>query len=103
MTVQKVHQPPETLRNSIRSGELVQPGDRIAVVTVSQGERILVVTQVDEETIRGDGLEIPIDEVVALEKRKISAMRTGLAVYSGLALIPYGVLGVLIVGSMLGF
>ena len=69
MTVQKVHQPPETLRDNIRNGDLVRPGDGIAVVTVNQGERILVVTQVDQDSIRGNGVEISIDEVVALEKR----------------------------------
>ena len=102
MTVQKVHQPPEALRESIRSGELVGPGDRISVVTVSKGEQTLIVTDIDQDTIFGAGIEVPIDEVVALEKQNISPARTGLAVYGGLALVPYVFWGLMIVGSMLG-
>ncbi|MDE0421493.1 MAG: hypothetical protein OXK76_11505 [Gammaproteobacteria bacterium] len=102
MSVQKVHQPPEALRENIRSGELVGPGDRIVVVTATEGEKTLVVTEIDQDTIFGDGVEVPIDEVVTLEKRRISPARTGLAVYGGLALLPYAFWGLVIVGSMLG-
>ena len=102
MSVQKVHQPPDELRENIRSGELVGPGDRISVVTVSEGELILVVTEIDQDTISGDGIAVPIDEVVALEKRKLSPARTGLAVYGGLAILPYAFWGIVILGSMLG-
>lgn len=101
-TAQKVHQPPDALRENIRSGDLVGPGDRIAVVTVTEGEQTFVVTDIDQDTIFGDGIEVPIDEVVALEKRRISAARTGLAVYGGLALVPYAIWGLLLVGGMLG-
>ena len=102
MTVQKVHQPPDVLRDNIRSGELVGPGDRIAVVTVTEGEQIFVVTDIDQDTLFGDGIEVPIDEVVALEKRRISPTRTGLAVYGGLAIVPSVLWTFVILGSILG-
>ncbi len=61
-------------------------------------------TDIDQDTLYGDGVEVPIDEIVALEKRKISPARTGLAVFGGLALLPYVFWGIVIVGgSMLGF
>ena len=94
MSVKKIDQPPETIRENIRSGDLVQPGDRIGVVRVSQGERVFVVAEVDKDSIRGEGLEVPIDDVVALEKRSIDPLRTGLAVYGGYIVALFALLGV---------
>ena len=103
MTVEKVHQPPATLQENIRSGELARPGDRIAVVTASQGERIMVVTEVDQDSIRGDGVEVSIDEVVALERRKVSAGNTALAALGVVyVMIPLAIGGVFLIGTVLG-
>lgn len=102
MSVKKVDRPPEAIREGIRSGDLLQPGDRIAVVSVSQGERIFVVTEVAEDSIRGEGLEVPIDDVVALEKRSIDPVRTGLAIYGGYGVAYFAVLGVVYLGAVLG-
>ena len=81
MRVEKPDHPPEALRDAIRGGELVQPGDRVAVTSVGGGEQVLVVAgiDIDNDTIRGAGAEIPIEEVTALEKREFSPVRTGLA------------------------
>lgn len=102
MSVKKINQPPEAIRENIRSGDLIQPGDRIAVVSVSQGERIFVVTEVAEDSIRGEGLEVPIDDVVALEKRSIDPVRTGLAIYGAYGVALFAVLGVVSLGAVLG-
>ena len=100
MNVQKVYQPPATLQENIRGGELVQPGDRIAVVTASQGERIFVVTDVDQDSIRGEGVVVPIDEVVALERREIAAGKTALAALGIYMLLPVAALGLIILTNV---
>ncbi|MCY3623933.1 MAG: hypothetical protein OXH68_19760 [Gammaproteobacteria bacterium] len=102
MSVKKVDQPPEAIRENIRNGGLIRPGDRVAVVSVSQGERIFVVTEVDDDNIRGEGLEMPIDDVVALEKRSIDPVRTGLAIYSGYGVALFALLGAVYLGAALG-
>ena len=80
VTFEQVEVPPDTLREAIRAGELVKPGDRVTVATPSLGERTLTVAEVDEDFIRGEQTEIPIEEIVFLEKRRINAWRTGAAV-----------------------
>ena len=83
MSVQKIDLPSKELQDEIRSGGVVRPGDRIAVVSVGLGEQVFVVTAVDQDVIRGESVEVPIDEVVTLEKRKVAPVRTGLAIYGG--------------------
>ena len=102
MNIQKVDQPPGTLQQNIRDGELIHPGDRIAVVSSRLGERIFVVTEVDEEAVHGQGIEVPIDDVVALEKREFDPLLTGLAIYGGIWMLPFAFFGVLIFASLLG-
>ena len=79
MSDEKPDYPPEALRDAIRGGELVRPGDRVAVTSVGGGEQVLVVAGIDDDTIRGVDAEIPIEEVTTLEKREFSPVRTGLA------------------------
>lgn len=99
MSMEKVGRRPDTLRDGIRSGELVQPGDRIVVVTESEGERTMVVTDVDQSAIHGEGLAVPIDDIVALQKRRFSPLRTAGAV----AAVPVGAfLGGFLIG-LLGY
>ena len=98
ISTQKVEQPPTSLREAIRSGELVAPGQHVTVVSTSRGELAFRVTEVDRNAIRGDDVEVPINEIVALQKHRVDLLATaGLAV--GLyALIGVGVfLGVLLV------
>ena len=102
MHVKKVDQPPEAIRENIRNGDLVQPGDRIAVVSASKGERIFVVSEVDNDSIRGEGVEMSIDDIVALEKRSIDPVRTGLAIYSGYGAALFALLGVVYLSAALG-
>ena len=88
VTVQKADASPETLRQAIRTGELVEHGDRVVIVTPSMGEQTLKVTEVDEDFIRGEKTEIPIDEIVFLEKRSVDPIKTaGVAVGGYLGLI----------------
>lgn len=102
MSVKKVDQPPEAIRENIRNGGLIRPGDRVAVVSVSQGERIFVVSEVDDDNIRGEGVEMPIDDVVALQRHSIDPVRTGLAIYGGYGVALFALLGVVYLSLALG-
>ena len=100
VSVQKSDIPPESIRDQIRSGELAQPGDRVSIVTKTTGERVFTVTEVDQEVIRGNGIEVPIDDVVAVTTLGLDVGRTLLAaggIYVGL-----GVLAALAVAVALG-
>ena len=57
----------------------MQPDDRVAVTSVRGGEQVLVISEIDDDIIRGADAEIRIEEVLALEKRRFSPVRTGLA------------------------
>ena len=102
MSVQKIDLPSKELQDEIRSGGVVRPGDRIAVVSVGLGEQVFVVTAVDQDVIRGESVEVPIDEVVTLEKRKVAPVRTGLAIYGGAFLVGMAVVVLFYVGLLLG-
>lgn len=77
---------PEELRTAIRAGQLIQPGDRVSVVTSALGERKLIVAEVDVDVIRGtlageqsadgDELVVLIDEVVSVRMRKVDVGRS---------------------------
>ena len=95
MSVQKLDLPPESLQDGIRSGNVVRSGDRVRIVSKSQGDLKFVVTTVDQDSIHGELVEVPIDDVVVLEKRKIAPVRTGLAIYGGAFLVGASAVGVL--------
>lgn len=67
---------PEALRAAIRAGDVVQPGDRVSVVTTEAGERDVFVVAVDADHIRATPvrrqqqgeLSVPIDEIVSVQK-----------------------------------
>jgi len=86
-TVNRVDMAPAVLRDELRAGEVVKAGDRVTVVSEVQGDLTFVVTEVDAESIRGESVDVPIDEVVALEKRSFAPLRTGAAIYGGTYLV----------------
>lgn len=77
---EQIPRPHEAVRDNIRKGELVKPGDWV-VVTANQQEFVFRVTEVDDHAIHGAQVEVPIDEVVALkvvdsESARLTRMRT---------------------------
>ena len=104
-TLQPTQLPPEELRYGIRSGELVQPGDEISVVTLDGAEYVLVTHDVDDDVIRGElsggeAITVAIDDLVALRTREVDSARTGLALAGGS--IALGLLAALLGGYLLG-
>ena len=77
-SMQQVELPPEELQAQIRQGTLIQPGDRVRLVTEDEQEYRFEVTSVDRQSIGGDGIRIPIDEVIAVRTRELSTGKTAL-------------------------
>jgi hypothetical protein len=89
-TLQPMADNAETLRNELRSGEAVQPGDKVRIVSRDGLSRLLIVTALDQNTLKGHpegvGTEdavvtIPIDDIVFMEGKKVSVGKT--AAYTG--------------------
>ena len=77
-SMQRVELPPEELQAQIRQGTLIQPGERVRLVTEDQQEYRFEVTSVDRQSINGEGIHVPIDEVVAVRTREFSTGKTAL-------------------------
>ena len=97
ISTQKIEQPPSVLRDAIRNGEVVEPGQHVSIVTTSRGELEFRVAEVDRNAIRGKDVEVPIEDVVALQIRSVDVLATaslaagwyvltGVAVYLALVL-----------------
>lgn len=77
-TLRPVAGPSEQIHEQIRAGSLVAPGDRIHVTTRDGTEQSFRVAEIGSDgTLVGREQRVPIDEIVALEKRKTSWVKTG--------------------------
>ena len=84
-TLQPIADNAVSLHTDLRSGEAVKPGDKVRVVTRDGLSRLLIVTALDKNTLKGnpEGVEtpgavitLPIDEIVFMEGRKVSVGKT---------------------------
>ena len=84
-TLQPLADNAETLRNELRTGEAINPGDKVRVVTRDGLSRLLIVTELDQYTLKGhpEGVEsedavitLPIEDIVFMEGKKISVGKT---------------------------
>ena len=67
---------PETLQEKILSGNIVNVGDRVKVVTADGVRSEFKVTAINENHILGKDIDIPIRDIVALETREFSGGKT---------------------------
>jgi hypothetical protein len=75
-TVSPVEMTPEQVQQKISAGELIAVGDTIKVAT-SEGEVYdFKVTAVTNQQILGDEVEIPIEDIVAIETKEFSVGKT---------------------------
>lgn len=110
--LQPVAMDPETLQEQISNGTVMHEGETVRVVTRDGASHLLVVTVVEEDTLRGHALgaragdvviEIPLDDILLLEKEKVNAVETtagsvGIATIlfaAALIIAPFAVLGAL--------
>jgi len=83
----------KTLHDNIRSGELIEEGDRVRLITKDGSSHVLKVTALSEHVLKGElegtgsPIEIQIDDIVVVEEERISAGKTTLAVGGGIVAI----------------
>jgi hypothetical protein len=77
-TVVPIEAPPEEVRRMIREEGLLEPGERVQLVTADGARHRFRVSAVDLDAgvIRGFEAVVSIDAVVAAETRKVAAGRT---------------------------
>ena len=79
-TLKTTEAPPEEVHRLIMTEDILKPGDEVKIVTTDGVAHEFRVTRIDRERglVVGDGDEIPIVDIVALETREISVGRTAL-------------------------
>jgi hypothetical protein len=100
-TLQPTEASPQEVQQLLLSGELLEPGDRVRLVTADEAVHTFRVTEVDRERgiVVGKDNEVPIANIVAVETRETSVGRTALLV--GGVGYGIGILVVLILGPAL--
>jgi len=92
-TFQPTEASPDQIQRLILSGELLEPGDRVKLVTTDESVRVhdfrIVEVDLDVGVVIGRDDVVRIPEIVALETRKLSWLRTGLLI-GGLVLAIQG-------------
>jgi len=90
---------PEEVQRLILTEDILKPGDEVKIVTTDGVAHEFVVSRVDRERglVVGNGDEIPIVDIAALETRELSVGRTvllaGGVAYVVLALLTLAVIG----------
>jgi|GEM_PF-1416522 len=84
----KVH--PDVLEQQLRAGRLVAVGDDVEIVTHDDQRHRFRVTGIDNNTIEGKAIAIPIDSIKGLKTREFSAEKTALLAGSVFALFMLG-------------
>ncbi len=103
-TLEPVNVPADELQQQLRSGTLVNVGDRVRLVTADETVHKFRVTEIslEQDLVLGRKAGVPIDEIVALETREVSVGRTslltggvgiGVAVLIAIAIAPAVILG----------
>ncbi|MDE0193754.1 MAG: hypothetical protein OXQ90_20580 [Gammaproteobacteria bacterium] len=90
ISIEKFEEPPPVLRDAIRNGDLVTPGQHVSVVTTSRGELAFRVTEVEGNAIRGREVEVPIEDIVALQTRRVDYLASAGVFVGWYALIGAG-------------
>ncbi len=77
---------PEQVQQKVTAGELAAVGDKIRATTTGGEVHLFRVTEVTAETILGERVSVPINEVMTIETLEFSAGRTAATVGGGIAL-----------------
>jgi hypothetical protein len=83
------------LAAQIRSGHVVARGDNVEIVTTDGRQHRFRVTAIDEGSVGGSGIAIPIDTIAQLKVRKFSDEKTAMLI-DGIAISVIGI-------ALLGF
>lgn len=89
-TMKPVEMPPEQVQQRISEGEIVEVGDTIKIATADDAVYKFKVTELTDLMIGGDGVDIPIDQVVAIETKEFSLGKT--AAFAGGATVVWAII-----------
>lgn len=103
-TLEPVNVPAAELQQQLRSGALLNVGDRVRLVTADETVHKFRVTEIslEQDMVLSRNAGVPINEIVALETREVSVGRTtlltggvglGLAALIAIAIAPAIILG----------
>ena len=100
-TFKTIEAPPEEVHRLIMTEDILKPGDEVKILTSDGVVHEFRVTRIDRERglVVGNGDEIPIVEIVALETREISVGRTVL-LSGGVAYVVLGLLTLVVFTAM---
>ena len=95
-TLQPVAGTPADLQQRLSSGALAERGNRVLILTSDGRTHEFKVTSHSASTLAGEHESVPIDQVIAVQKREVSVRKTALAV--GLTVAGVAVAAALVVG-----
>ncbi len=84
-SLKPVELPPEELREQVRNGQIVRPGERVSLTTDDGTTHVFDVLEVTGSAVRGDAVDVPIDSIVSVRTPQADPARTALAVGGALA------------------
>ncbi|HEY5624411.1 MAG TPA: hypothetical protein VIV14_11675 [Gammaproteobacteria bacterium] len=79
-TLEPTEATPEELQRLILSEQLLEPGERVRIVTADETVHEFRIADIDvlQRLVIGDDLTVPVDEIVAVDTREVSIGRTAL-------------------------
>jgi hypothetical protein len=87
-TLRPLEGSPDQLQQAILCGELLEPGDRVRIVTTDGSGHEFRVTQIDADAglVIGEDDSVPVSQIRAVERRTLSVAKTAGAVYAALVI-----------------
>jgi hypothetical protein len=75
-TLRPIEGTPTELQQRLNSGDLLESGDRVSIVTADYKTHVFKVTAVSASSIEGRRQAVPVDQVVSVQRRQFSAAKT---------------------------
>jgi hypothetical protein len=75
-TMRPIDGSPSELQQSINSGELLKPGDRVRIVTMDDKTHRFAITKIEAGRIVGPNESIPVDVILSLEKQEFQKIES---------------------------
>ena len=75
-SMQPVEMSQDELREKISAGEVFAEGEKARIFTEDESEHRITVRDVTDETVIGDDVQVPIEDIVAVETKEFSGGRT---------------------------
>jgi hypothetical protein len=99
-SMKPVAMPPDQLHEGISAGEIINEGDKVKIVTTDGQTHQFRVTAVDDESVVGNSIEVPITDIVTLKTKEYSGDKT--AVLVGGSSVIFVILGIAASSMVMG-